>query len=123
VDAGVLKEWRKEYGLSQKRLAQALGISVQAVAHWEQGLRRLPALLPLALEALGNRMRREAQPKTEYREGKAMNRYEVRMTVYSTVEAGSSQEAKDKAMELLRANPVVDELWVTQTTKDTQKAG
>ena len=50
-----LKAWRKEQGLTQKGLAQALGVTPMAVAYWEWGERRIPPLLPLALEALENR--------------------------------------------------------------------
>jgi len=47
--------------LTQKGLALALGVTPMAVAYWEWGKRRIPALLPLALEALENRMRKEQE--------------------------------------------------------------
>ena len=37
-------------------MAQLLGMHHMALSFWEQGKRRLPGLLPLALEALENRM-------------------------------------------------------------------
>jgi len=45
--------------LSQGKLAKVLGVRSMTVARWEWGTIRIPALLPLALEALENRMRRE----------------------------------------------------------------
>jgi transcriptional regulator with XRE-family HTH domain len=51
--------WRKQRGLTQRELALTLGVRNLAVSRWERGERRIPALLPLALEALENRMRKE----------------------------------------------------------------
>ena len=51
-----LKEWRQRHGLSRARLARMLGVNHLAVAFWEGGRRRLPPLLPLALEAPEQRM-------------------------------------------------------------------
>ncbi len=53
------KNWRKGRGLSQGKLAKALGVRSMTVARWEWGTIRIPALLPLALEALENRMKEE----------------------------------------------------------------
>jgi hypothetical protein len=37
-------------------LASLLGVHLMAVAYWEWGKRRIPAMLPLALEAVENRL-------------------------------------------------------------------
>lgn len=52
------KNWRKARGLSQGKLAKALGVRSMTVARWEWGTIRIPALLPLALEALEKRMQK-----------------------------------------------------------------
>jgi transcriptional regulator with XRE-family HTH domain len=49
--------WRKKQGLTQRGLAQSLGVDVMTVSRWERGTRGIPALLPLALEGLENRMK------------------------------------------------------------------
>jgi transcriptional regulator with XRE-family HTH domain len=54
-----LKDWRKGQSLTRKKLAGMLGITPMALAYWEWGKRGIPALLPLALEALENRLRKE----------------------------------------------------------------
>jgi transcriptional regulator with XRE-family HTH domain len=51
--------WRKRHGLSQKQLAQGLGVDVMTVSRWERGVRGIPPHLPLALEALENRLKKE----------------------------------------------------------------
>ena len=55
------KSWRMKWGLSQGKLAKVLGVRSMTVARWEWGTIRIPALLPLALEALENRMRKEQE--------------------------------------------------------------
>jgi DNA-binding transcriptional regulator YiaG len=47
-----LKIWRKRNGYTQTELARVLGVGQVAVARWETGVRKIPSLLPLALEAL-----------------------------------------------------------------------
>ena len=59
MDREALKTWRRQKGLTQRQLAEMLGVSTMAVAYWEWGKRSIPALLPLALEALENRMKKE----------------------------------------------------------------
>jgi len=56
MNGTALRTWRQKRGLSQAKLSKALGVSTMAVAFWEWGRRRIPPLLPLALEALENRM-------------------------------------------------------------------
>jgi DNA-binding transcriptional regulator YiaG len=54
-----LKAWRKQWGLSQEKLARLLGSHRVSIAQWETGRRRIPSFLPLALEALENRLSKE----------------------------------------------------------------
>jgi len=56
-----LQEWRRKWGLSQKGLAQRLGVIRVTVARWETGTRAIPSFLSLALEALENRMEKEGR--------------------------------------------------------------
>lgn len=51
-----LKEWRRKMGLTQEDLARRLDVIRLTVARWETGTRAIPSFLPLALEALENRM-------------------------------------------------------------------
>jgi DNA-binding XRE family transcriptional regulator len=55
MDKKSLKAWREGQGLTQRQLANLLGVSHMAVAFWEWGKRRIPPFLPLALEALEHR--------------------------------------------------------------------
>lgn len=54
-----LKLWRKKWGITQVDLARRLGTYQVTIARWETGARKIPFLLPLALEALENRLRKE----------------------------------------------------------------
>ncbi len=58
MDGTSLRIWRQKWRLSQAKLSRALGVSTMAVAYWEWGQRRIPPLLPLALEALENRFQK-----------------------------------------------------------------
>jgi transcriptional regulator with XRE-family HTH domain len=53
--------WRKKLGLTQRELAQSLRVDVMSISRWERGARGIPALLPLALEALEQRMIKERE--------------------------------------------------------------
>jgi predicted transcriptional regulator len=46
-----LKLWRKKWGITQVELARMLGTYQVTIARWETGSRKIPFLLPLALEA------------------------------------------------------------------------
>jgi hypothetical protein len=45
-------------GAFTSQLSKALGVITMAVAYWEWGYRRIPHLLPLALEALEYRLKK-----------------------------------------------------------------
>jgi DNA-binding transcriptional regulator YiaG len=47
-----LRNWRKQWGLTQGQLARLLGVRLITVARWEWGTRRIPPFLYLALKAL-----------------------------------------------------------------------
>jgi transcriptional regulator with XRE-family HTH domain len=51
-----LTVWRKRWGLTQIKLAQALGVDVMTISRWERGVQVPTPVLPLALEALEHRM-------------------------------------------------------------------
>jgi len=52
-----LVNWRKQQGLTQKQLAQVLGVDVMTISRWERGVRGIPPYIPLALETLENRLK------------------------------------------------------------------
>lgn len=60
MNAIELKQWRKKWEITQVELARMLGTHQVTVARWETGARKVPFLLPLALEALEQRMKKEA---------------------------------------------------------------
>lgn len=47
-----LRARRLALSLSQKQLAEAIGVSKSTVAHWEQGVQAVPPYLDLALQTL-----------------------------------------------------------------------
>jgi transcriptional regulator with XRE-family HTH domain len=51
-----LKAWRKKLRITQVELARLLGTYQVTIARWETGTRKIPFLLPLALEALEHRL-------------------------------------------------------------------
>ena len=53
--------WRKSHGLTQTELGKLLGVWYVAVGRWERGERKIPSFLPLAMEALEHRMRKEQE--------------------------------------------------------------
>ena len=55
-----LRRRREALGLSQEQLARVLQVSAMTVSRWERGVNPIPPLLPLALEALEARRRKEA---------------------------------------------------------------
>jgi len=63
VTRAELKAWRKKWGISQVELAKMLGTYQVTICRWETGARSIPLLLPLALEALENRMKKGGTPK------------------------------------------------------------
>ena len=49
MDRTELRQWRKSHGLTQKELAEILGVRFLAVCRWEGGQRKIPSFLHLAL--------------------------------------------------------------------------
>lgn len=68
MTAKELKLWRKEWGITQVELARMLGTYQVTVARWETGARKIPFLLPLAIEALENRIRQAEGTMNEPKE-------------------------------------------------------
>lgn len=56
MNGNELSLWRKKWGISQGELARLLSTYQVTVCRWEKGARKVPSLLPLALEALENRL-------------------------------------------------------------------
>jgi transcriptional regulator with XRE-family HTH domain len=56
-----LKQWRKEKGMSQAKLAELLGVRVMTVSRWELGTRSIPTLLSLALIGLETKLHQEGK--------------------------------------------------------------
>jgi DNA-binding transcriptional regulator YiaG len=52
MEPSELRTRRLALHLSQKHLAEVLGVSASTVAHWEQGVQKIPAYLDLALRTL-----------------------------------------------------------------------
>jgi predicted transcriptional regulator len=57
MNGNELKLWRKKWEITQVELARMLGTYQVTIARWETGARKIPLLLPLALEALEKRMK------------------------------------------------------------------
>jgi transcriptional regulator with XRE-family HTH domain len=60
-----LKAWRKKLRITQVELARLLGTYQVTIARWETGTRKIPFLLPLALEALEHRLTRSTKQDKE----------------------------------------------------------
>ena len=54
-----LLNWRKQHGLTQKELANLLGVRNMTIYRWECGMRSISPYLHLALEALEKRMKKK----------------------------------------------------------------
>ena len=109
-----LREFRRELGLSQERLAAALGVSMRAVQTWEGREHPIPPLLAPALEGVrkrlvkdvrqrGERARRAADRRREEREARrAWERHSAYLDVpkprtllrwYRKLQSEAAQEA------------------------------
>jgi DNA-binding transcriptional regulator YiaG len=58
-----LKIWRKKWSLSQVGLAKLFNVDVMTISRWERGIQQPTPLLPLALEALEQRLRKEEEKR------------------------------------------------------------
>ena len=58
--------WRRRWSITQVDLAKMLGTYQVTIARWETGARKIPFLLPLALEALENRLNKEEKRNGVY---------------------------------------------------------
>jgi DNA-binding transcriptional regulator YiaG len=58
VTGKTLKNRRRALGFTQAQLAEALGVMANTVARWERGERRIPSIMPLALETVESRVAR-----------------------------------------------------------------
>ena len=63
MDSTTIRQIRKQFDLSQERFAQLLGVSMQSVRRWENGLAKPLPILSLRLEQL------ERQASTQVRRG------------------------------------------------------
>jgi transcriptional regulator with XRE-family HTH domain len=54
-----VRMWRNAHRLTQRQLADLLGVDPMTVSLWERGRRRPPAMLELALAELDRRLTNE----------------------------------------------------------------
>jgi transcriptional regulator with XRE-family HTH domain len=66
-----LRQRRKALGLSQRRLAEALGVTQHTVSRWEEGKIALTAPRSMWLDAEMKRVERERRPKRRRRPAQA----------------------------------------------------
>jgi DNA-binding transcriptional regulator YiaG len=52
MTAREIQRWRQRHDLSQKELADLLGVNEFTVSRWERGIQSAPYFLKLALESL-----------------------------------------------------------------------
>ncbi|MGO9620719.1 MAG: helix-turn-helix domain-containing protein [Desulfobaccales bacterium] len=57
MNGAELKQWRQTWKFTQEQLGRMLGAHRVTIAQWETERRRIPSFLPLALEALENRLK------------------------------------------------------------------
>lgn len=58
-----LRQRRKELGLSQRKLAEAIGVTQHTVSRWEEGKMKLSAPRSLWLDVEMKRVEREQRPR------------------------------------------------------------
>jgi transcriptional regulator with XRE-family HTH domain len=61
VERQDLTKWRKRYRLTQKQLADFLGVRNMTVYRWESGMRAIPSMLPWALKGLERELEQEGK--------------------------------------------------------------
>ena len=60
-----LKEWRREYGLTQAALAKHLNVAWATVARWEINVRKIPPYLHLALATIAREIETKGGEKRD----------------------------------------------------------
>jgi len=53
-----LQAWRLRNKLTQVEFAKLLGVPLDTLRSWEQGKRRVPRIMPLALETIARGLKR-----------------------------------------------------------------
>lgn len=60
MNATELKELREKLELTQDQLAKLLDVATNTVSRWELGERSIPSLLPLAMETIERKVKKQA---------------------------------------------------------------
>jgi DNA-binding transcriptional regulator YiaG len=60
VKAAELQKWRERIGLTREQLARELRTSYPTVYRWEEGQRKIPPYLDLALETIERRLKEQS---------------------------------------------------------------